>query len=116
MAFLVNVRLTLIFLIAAPVLSLSIYWILSRSLPQYKNIQRRVDDIAGMTRENLSGARVVRAFSAEDRETAQFRETADTLMQQQLMVGRLSALLNPVTYVLVNLAIAAILWVRRPVR
>lgn len=110
MAFLVNVRLTLIFLIAAPVLSLSIYWILSRSLPQYKNIQRRVDDIAGMTRENLSGARVVRAFSAEDRETAQFRETADTLMQQQLMVGRLSALLNPVTYVLVNLAIAAILW------
>ena len=110
MAFFVNVRLTLIFLIAAPLLSLAIYWILSRSLPKYKQIQRRVDDIAGITRENLSGARVVRAFSAEKREAEQFHRTADTLMREQLMVGRLSALLNPVTYVLVNLAIAAILW------
>ena len=110
MAFFVNVRLTLIFLIAAPLLSLAIYWILSRSLPKYKHIQRRVDDIAGITRENLSGARVVRAFSAEKREAEQFHRTADALLHEQLMVGRLSALLNPVTYVLVNLAIAAILW------
>lgn len=110
MAFFVNVRLTLIFLIAAPLLSLAIYWILSRSLPKYKHIQRRVDDIAGITRENLSGARVVRAFSAEKREAEQFHRTADALLYEQLMVGRLSALLNPVTYVLVNLAIAAILW------
>lgn len=110
MAFFVNVRLTLIFLIAAPLLSLAIYWILSRSLPKYKHIQRCVDDIAGITRENLSGARVVRAFSAEKREAEQFHRTADALLYEQLMVGRLSALLNPVTYVLVNLAIAAILW------
>ena len=109
-AFIINVKLTLIFLLASPIIGLIIYLTMSRSIPKYVDIQKKVDKVSLLTRENLAGVRVVRAFSRQEQEKQEFSETSETLMKNQVMVGRISALLNPATYVVVNLAILAIIW------
>lgn len=109
-AFLINVKLTLIFVIASPVLGLIIYLVMSYSIPRYTKIQKKVDRVSLLTRENLVGVRVIRAFSRQDEEICEFKDNADNLMKTQIIVGRISALLNPATYVVVNAAILAIIW------
>lgn len=106
----VNVELTLIFAVAAPILGLIIYLIMTKTIPGYKRIQGRLDKVSLLTRENLSGVRVIRAFSRQKNEKQDFDEETSELMTAQIRVGRISALLNPLTFVVVNLAIAAILW------
>lgn len=106
----VNVELTLIFAVAAPILGLIIYLIMTKTIPGYKRIQGRLDKVSLLTRENLSGVRVIRAFSRQKNEKQDFDEETSELMAAQVRVGRISALLNPLTFVVVNLAIAAILW------
>ena len=106
----ISVELTLIFAVAAPVIGLIIYLIMTVTIPRYKKIQDRLDRVSLLTRENLSGVRVIRAFARQENELTDFqRETAE-LMKAQVRVGRISALLNPLTFVVVNLAIAAIIW------
>lgn len=111
MSFTISVKLTLIFLITAPVLALIIYLIMSKTVPMFKRIQKRQDKITLLTSENLIGARVIRAFSRQKNEEKEFCENADKLKDLQLSAGRISALMNPATYVVVYAAIIAIIWV-----
>lgn len=111
MAFTVHARAALIFLAVIPVLSVVVFGIMRWTSPRYKEIQGKLDLVTRATRENLSGVRVVRAFGREAEETQQFRETNDALMRSQLFVGKVSALMNPVTYVIVNLGIIGILYI-----
>lgn len=109
LAFTVNVKLAWIFVILVPVLSLVIYGIMVLTIPIYKKVQHHLDGVLRLTRENLSGARVVRAFSRQEDEKKDFDAESTTLMQAQLRVGKISALLNPATYIIVNGAIIAVL-------
>ena len=109
-SFMIDVRLTLIFLLATPLLGLIIYLVMSRSIPKYSEIQRKTDRVSRLTRENLIGVRVIRAFSRQEEEKADFFETSESLMKNQIIAGRISALLNPATYVIVNAAILFIIW------
>lgn len=110
MSLTISVPLTLIFAVAVPALSLVIYIIMHTNLPRYKQIQKKLDGVTLSVRENLSGARVIRAFSAQKREEKEFSEKTDSLCDSQLSVGRISALLNPMTFVIVYAAIIVILW------
>ncbi|POP31952.1 ATP-binding protein [Lactonifactor longoviformis] len=110
MAFTISVKMTVIFLIAVPVISWIIYFIVKSTIPIYKSAQAALDRVSLLTRENHIGARVVRAFSKQQEEISRFEETTGALTRIQLHAGRISALLNPATYVVVNLAIMAILW------
>lgn len=109
MAFTISVKLTLIFLIIAPCLAFVIYKIMSITIPRYKNIQKTLDRTNLLTGEALSGARVIRAFSAQKSEEQEFEKLTDELTDLQIKAGRINALMNPLTYVIVNLAIAAII-------
>ena len=106
----ISVELTLIFAVAAPVIGLIIYLIMNRTIPKYRRIQGRLDRVSLLTRENLSGVRVIRAFARQKNEQEDFEDETDQLMKAQIRVGRISALLNPLTFVVVNLAVAAIIW------
>lgn len=108
-AFLVNVRVAWIFLIATPVLTVIIYGIMVLTIPMYAKAQKALDKILLRTREGLNGARVIRAFGREADETRAFGESCEELLGLQTLVGRVSAAMNPLTYVVVNLAIAAII-------
>ncbi|MEY8428601.1 ABC transporter ATP-binding protein [Lachnospiraceae bacterium 46-15] len=110
MAFVVNVRLAWIFVVLVPVLSIVIYGIMLATIPLYKKVQNRLDVVLRLTRESLAGARVVRAFSRQEDEIQEFREESEGLMHMQLLVGKISALLNPATYVIINVAILIVLW------
>ena len=110
MAFVVNARLAWIFVVLVPVLSLVIYGIMLATIPLYKKVQKRLDVVLRLTRESLAGARVVRAFSRQEDEIQDFREESEGLMHMQLLVGKISALLNPATYVIINAAILVVLW------
>lgn len=105
MAFTIDVPSALWFVAAIPVLSAVIFGIMLISLPLYRKVQEKLDRVLGITRENLTGVRVLRAFGREDSETEHFRDQNENLTALQKRVGRISALLNPVTYVLINLAI-----------
>ena len=109
MAFTINVKIALVFLAAIPVLSVIIFGIMKITSPLYKKIQGRLDGVLGITRENLTGVRVIRAFGKEESEVERFENNNDQLTSMQLHVGHISALMNPLTYVVVNLAIIAIL-------
>ena len=109
MAFTINVKIVLVFLAAIPVLSVIIFGIMKITSPLYKKIQGRLDSVLGITRENLTGVRVIRAFGKEESEVERFENNNDQLTSMQLHVGHISALMNPLTYVVVNLAIIAIL-------
>lgn len=110
MAMTIDLKLSLIFLVAAPLIALTIYFVMSRAVPVYKKIQAKLDGISLITRENLDGVRVIRAFSKQESETARFAAANKSLMQASLKAGRISALLNPLTYAIVNIAILFILW------
>lgn len=110
MAFTIDVKVAVIFLIAVPLLSLVIYGIMMLTIPLYRKVQKGLDQVLLTTRENLAGVRVIRAFRTQNQEKAEFEEKSSVLMRFQQMVGRISALLNPLTYVLVNLGIIAVVW------
>jgi ABC-type multidrug transport system fused ATPase/permease subunit len=111
MAFTVNARAALIFVVAIPLLSVVVFGIMVLTRPLYRTVQSRLDRVLGLTRENLTGARVVRAFGKEQDEIDRFEDANALLTGMQLHVGHLSALMSPLTYVLINLAIVALLYV-----
>jgi len=110
MAFSVNVKAALIFAVVIPALMTVVFAILLITMPLYKKVQQTLDRVLLKTRENLTGIRVVRAFAREDKEKQQFHQETDTLYQKQIFVGKISALLNPLTYMIVNLGVIAILY------
>lgn len=110
MALTISTKITIIFAVAIPILALIIYGVIAYTIPLYKKVQKKLDLVSKSTRENLAGVRVVRAFSRQKAEMKEFEENSDSLYQLQLFVGKVSALLNPMTYVVVNLAIIAIIW------
>lgn len=110
MAFTIDVKAALIFVVAIPVLSVVVFGIMYASIPLYKKVQSRLDTVLGITRENLTGVRVIRAFHKEENETEKFEDANNALSSLQIFVGKISALMNPMTYVIVNLAIAALVW------
>lgn len=110
MATTINLKLSLIFFIASPLIALVLYIIMSKSVPLFKLIQKRLDRLSLISREGLSGARVIRAFHKEDKEQERFNEANNELARTAQNVGVLSALLSPLTYAITNLAIVAIVW------
>lgn len=111
MAFTVNVKGALVFVVTIPLLSIVVFGIMALSVPRFKKVQGGLDRILGRTRENLEGARVIRAFNKEDSEVASFNEENQFLTGMQLVVGRISALMNPITFVIINVATLAVIWV-----
>lgn len=109
LAFTINVRGGLLFAAVIPVLAAVIFGIMHKTIPGYEKVQALLDRLTGITRENLTGVRVVRAFGREADEVKDFHRADVALLEGQLRVGRLSALMNPLTYVIINLAIVAIL-------
>lgn len=110
MAFTVNARLAWIFVVLVPLLSVVIYGIMMVTIPIYKKVQNHLDIVLRLTRESLAGARVVRAFSRQEDEIRDFNGESTLLMNTQLLVGKISALLNPATYIMINAATIAVLW------
>ncbi len=110
MAFTVDVKCALIFVGVIPVLSLVVFGIMAYTIPKYKRVQNNLDSITLKTRENLSGARVIRAFTQEEAEINDFTEKNDILTRLQKGVGKISALMNPVTYVIINVAVIALIY------
>lgn len=110
MAVSIDLKLSVVFVFVIPLVALVLYLIMSRSIKYYKVIQKKLDRISLVTREGLSGVRVIRAFSRQETEQERFDEANDEYLRISLSVGRLSALLNPLTYAILNLAIAAIVW------
>ena len=111
MAFTVNARAAMIFVVTIPLLSVVVFGVMVITRPLYKTVQTRLDRVLGLTRENLTGVRVVRAFDKEKSEIARFESANDLLTKMQLHVGHLSSLMSPLTYVIINLAIVALLYV-----
>ncbi len=111
LAFFIDLQAALVFAIVIPMLALVIFGIMGVSMPLYKKVQGALDRVLGSTRENLTGIRVIRAFHREAEEEEQFCEENDFLAKSQLFVGRISALTNPVTYVMINGALIVLLWV-----
>lgn len=110
MALFIDWKLGLVFLAVTPLIALALYAIMHKSVPFFRVIQKKLDRISLVSRESLSGVRVIRAFSREASEEARFEEAANDQAATAVQVGKLSALLNPITYVIMNLAIVAILW------
>ncbi len=110
MAFICDFRTALIFAMVIPILLLIVFAILLVTMPLYRKVQKQLDVILGAVRENLMGVRVVRAFNRQSDEISSFEEESQSLYRGQLFVGRISALLNPLTYALINLGIVCILW------
>lgn len=111
MAFTVDPKTAIIFAVSIPLLAVVVFGIMFYSVPIYKKVQNRLDSVMRMTRENLSGVRVIRAFNHEQKEIEDFDKCSDELMNMQLYGGRISAYLNPITYVIVNLSIVLIIYV-----
>lgn len=110
MAMLIDLRLSLIFFLAALLIGLVLFFVMTRSVPYYKRIQKNLDAVSLISRENLSGNRVIRAFSRQTADESRFDERNDALAATAVRAGRLSALLNPLTYVIAQAAIIAIVW------
>ena len=110
MAFTVDVRAALIFVVTIPLLAVVVFGIMLVSMPLYKKVQAALDKILGRTRENLAGARVIRAFCKEESETADFERENELLLNTQVFVGKISAAMNPVTYIIINIALVVLLW------
>lgn len=110
MAITIDLKLSIIFLLTTPLIALVIYLVMSKSLPLYKVIQGKLDNLSLITRENLEGARVIKAFSKETNEKERFKDATIELTNTSINVGKISALLNPITYMIMNLAIIALLW------
>ncbi len=110
MAFTIDFKSAMIFLVTIPILSVIVFGIMLISIPLYKKVQQRLDKVLGITRENLTGARVLRAFCKEDEERTSFLDNNRLLTQVQKYVGRISAMLNPLTYIVINFAIIILIW------
>ena len=111
MAFTVDPKSAVVFVVDIPALAVVVFGIMIASIPLYRKVQNRLDGVLGLTRENLTGVRVLRAFCKEEEQEDQFRQKNQMLTDAQKFVGRISALLNPVTYVIVNGAVIALIWV-----
>ena len=111
MAFTVDPKTAIIFAVSIPILAVVVFGIMFYSVPIYKKVQNRLDSVMRMTRENLSGVRVIRAFNHEQREIEDFDKCSEDLKDMQLYGGKISAYLNPITYVIVNLSIVLIIYV-----
>ena len=110
MAFTIDVKCALIFVVAIPLLSVVVFGIILSTIPMYKKVQSKLDQVLGITRENLTGVRVIRAFHQEAMEADRFRENNEALSAMQIFVGKISACMNPVTYIIVNGAIIALIY------
>ena len=111
MAFTVNAKAALVFVVVIPVLSVIVFGIMLVTIPLYKNVQGQLDNVLEKTRENLAGIRVIRAFGKEEEEIREFEARNNALTRFQQYVGKISALMNPVTYVVINIAIAVLIYV-----
>lgn len=110
MAFTIDVKAALVFVVTIPLLSIIVFGIMLISIPLYKKVQSALDKVLGITRENLTGSRVIRALNKEDDEKVHFNENNDLLTRAQIYVGKISALMNPLTYVIINGAIVVLVW------
>ena len=110
MAFTIDVKSALIFVVAIPLLAVVVFGIMMWTMPLYKKVQAGLDKVLGITRENLTGVRVIRAFHKEEEEEGRFRDYTEALARSQIFVGKISAVMNPVTYVIVNGAIIALIY------
>ena len=110
MAFTIDVKAALVFVVTIPLLSIVVFGVMIISMPLYRNVQNRLDKVLLHTRENLAGARVIRAFNKEEQEKKDFEQANDSLVKGQIFVGKISALMNPLTYVIVNGALAVLIW------
>lgn len=111
MAFTIDWKAAMVFVLAIPVLAVIVFGIMLVTRPMYKNVQAGLDRILGITRQNLTGVRVIRAFNKEQDEVRQYKEDNDSLNRLQKSVGRISGLMNPLTYVVVNISIIALIWI-----
>lgn len=111
MAFTVNVKAALVFVVTIPLLSVVVFSVMAASIPLFKKVQNGLDQVLGHTRENLEGARVIRAFNKEEQEQKEFYESNGFLTNMQMIVGRISTLMNPLTYIIINCAILAVIWI-----
>ncbi len=111
MAFTVNVKAALVFVVTIPLLSIVVFGVMLLSMPMYKKVQAALDQVLGKTRENLTGVRVIRAFHREEQETQEFMEMNASLNSLQRFVGKFSALMNPLTLIIINMAIVVLLYV-----
>ncbi len=111
MSFTVDVKAALVFCVVIPVLGLVVYLVMRTTLPKFKRIQEGLEKILLTVNENLEGVRVIRAFRVEDKQDKKFKDETSDLYGRQISSGRISALLNPVTYAVINLGIAAVLWI-----
>lgn len=110
MAFTIDVKAALIFVVTIPLLSVVVFGIMMVTMPLYKKVQAGLDKVLGKTRENLTGVRVIRAFHKEEQEKTEFEESNSALTHMQMFVGRISALTNPVTYIIVNVATIVLIY------
>ena len=110
MAFTINVKAALIFVVTIPALSIVVFGIMAITIPMYKKVQASLDKVLGITRENLTGTRVIRAFDKEESEIDNFEGATSALSAIQMKVGKVSGLMNPMTYVIVNCATVALIW------
>ena len=111
MSFTIDVKSAMTFVVTIPALSIVVFGVMALSIPLFKKVQNRLDRVTLLTREGLEGARVIRAFNRQDKEFEDFDKSTDDLMKFQLLAGRISAFMNPVTYVIINLSTAAIIWI-----
>lgn len=111
MAFTIDWKAALVFAVVIPLLFLVVFWIMLWTMPRYKRVQAGLDRVLGVARENLTGVRVIRAFGREEAEIRRFDEENESLTRMQTFVGKVSALMNPLTYILINLATMAVIWV-----
>ncbi len=111
MAFTIDVKSALVFVVAIPLLTIVVFGIMVWTMPLYKKVQANLDRVLGVTRENLTGVRVIRAFHQEEKEEERFRGHTKALADSQIFVGKISAVMNPVTYVVVNGAIIALIYI-----
>lgn len=110
MAFTIDIKAALIFAVVIPLLAIVVFGIMLLTMPMYQKVQGHLDRLLGVTRQNLSGVRVIRAFNKEQAERESFGQENDLLTRMQLFVGRISALMNPVTYIMINGALVALIW------
>ena len=110
MAFTIDVKAALICVVTIPVLSVVVFGIMIITIPLFRRVQASLDKVLGVTRENLTGSRVIRAFNKEQEEIADFDESNERLTDVQLFVGKISALMNPLTYIIINVALVILIW------
>ena len=110
MAFTIDFKSAMIFVVTIPILSIVVFTIMGVSIPLYKKVQQNLDNVLSSTRQNITGIRVIRAFCQEDKEIKEFNDKNESLSSIQKYVGRISALMNPLTYIVINLAIIALIY------